>query len=392
MNLLYYSWKSNNDSIIQNQFLSLGHDIVVCSLSFSNYVHDPVFIDSIVRVIKVHKIDAIFSINFFPLLAKVCDITHLEYYSWVYDSPNLTLFTSEVNLPCNHIGVFDKAFVEYFKVLGITTVFHLPLAVDVPFFISKIDNPQYKTFDISFVGSLYNNNFYDTLDVSFPVRECSDEIINNLAFSSSELSFENAFPSHDEDIQSYICSEWYRSMQLKGLTLGNDYFCSNEYLVSYQIFDRKITETERTLLLEKIATKYPKDLCVFTDSNTSKLSHLHKCNKGIVNYSEEMPLVFNRSKININVTSRSIRSGIPLRILDILACKGFVLTNYRPELSDYFEIGKDIEVFYNVQDCIEKIKYYLEHDEERKAILVNGHRKVIDLFNYPSALSKLFNA
>ena len=60
---------------------------------------------------------------------------------------------------------------------------------------------------------------------------------------------------------------------------------------------------------------------------------------------EEMPLIFNGSKIILNITSKAIRSGLPLRIFDICAAGGFLLTNYQEELPEYFEIGKEAEYY-----------------------------------------------
>jgi spore maturation protein CgeB len=89
-----------------------------------------------------------------------------------------------------------------------------------------------------------------------------------------------------------------------------------------------------------------------------------------------MPKAFYLSKINLNITSRSIESGVPQRVWDILSVGGFCLTNYQPELEDYFEIGKDLDVYHNLEELDEKIAYYLKHDEERVRIAINGYKKM----------------
>ena len=104
-----------------------------------------------------------------------------------------------------------------------------------------------------------------------------------------------------------------------------------------------------------------------------------------------MPKVFYLSRINLNITSRSIESGIPLRIWDILAVGGFCLTNYQPELEDYFEIGKDLEVYHDLKELEEKIAYYLEHEDERLRIAVNGYKKVRDGHNLKIRMRKVLD-
>ena len=102
-----------------------------------------------------------------------------------------------------------------------------------------------------------------------------------------------------------------------------------------------------------------------------------------------MPLVFSGSKINLNLSLRSIRSGIPLRVVDILACGGFVLTNFQPEIAEYFREGEEIATFRSLEECMEKIRYYLQNNAEREAIAAAGKRKVQDAFSYRSGLIKL---
>ena len=63
----------------------------------------------------------------------------------------------------------------------------------------------------------------------------------------------------------------------------------------------------------------------------------------------EMPLIFHGSKINLNTTSKPIRTGIPLRVFDIMGCGGFVLSNYQPELCEFFEPGVHFD-YYTSQD------------------------------------------
>ena len=103
-----------------------------------------------------------------------------------------------------------------------------------------------------------------------------------------------------------------------------------------------------------------------------------------------MPKIFKLSKINLNITLRSIQSGIPLRIFDILGCGGFLLTNYQPEIAELFEDGIDLVMFTDKYDFIKKIRYYMQHNDERNTIAQNGCKKVHALHNYEIRLAKMF--
>ena len=102
-----------------------------------------------------------------------------------------------------------------------------------------------------------------------------------------------------------------------------------------------------------------------------------------------MPHIFCSSKININLTLRSILSGLPLRVIDILGAGGFLITNYQIEMEEYFDNGKDLVWFESREDLMEKIDFYLSHDSEREKIALSGNKIVCKNFNYESQLSQI---
>lgn len=104
-----------------------------------------------------------------------------------------------------------------------------------------------------------------------------------------------------------------------------------------------------------------------------------------------MPFVFAHSKINLNISLRSITSGIPLRALDVMGCGGFLLSNYQPELNDYFSNGVEYAYFDSPEDLLTKTDYYLSHPKERADIATNGHARVVRDFSYEHQLEQIFS-
>ncbi len=98
--------------------------------------------------------------------------------------------------------------------------------------------------------------------------------------------------------------------------------------------------------------------------------------KGQLSYDEELPKLYFLSRINLNITLHSITSGIPLRVFDIMGVGGFMLTNYQPEIEEFFDIGKNIEVFRSIEECREKAGYYLTHETARQRIALDGYKLV----------------
>ena len=102
-----------------------------------------------------------------------------------------------------------------------------------------------------------------------------------------------------------------------------------------------------------------------------------------------MPKIFQASKINLNITMRPIETGLSLRVWDVLGCGGFLLTNYQAEIPEYFEIGKDLEVYENEEDLIQKVDYYLHHDAERMEIALRGYEKTAKYHTYEMRLAEM---
>ncbi len=104
-----------------------------------------------------------------------------------------------------------------------------------------------------------------------------------------------------------------------------------------------------------------------------------------------MPLIFRHSKINLNMTSKAIREGIPLRIFDILGCGGFLLTNYQSELPSLFVLGRDFDVYGSEDELLEKTEFYLTHERDRMEIASCGLKTVKEYHNYPRRLSEMLS-
>ncbi len=144
------------------------------------------------------------------------------------------------------------------------------------------------------------------------------------------------------------------------------------YLYAEYVINRRITGIERIEILKKIAEKYTLDL--YTKDTSVKAPGLK--NHGIATYYDEMPYVFKGSDINLNISLRSIKKGIPLRCFDIMGAGGFLISNYQEDLLRYFEPDKDFVFYDSINDLMGKIEYYLKNSEKRLEIAQNAHDKI----------------
>ncbi len=118
---------------------------------------------------------------------------------------------------------------------------------------------------------------------------------------------------------------------------------------------------------------------------------------------EEMVTVFGTSRINLNFSAVSTQGKsffsrpntvgqIKGRIFEVAGCGGFLLTDAVKDIEQYYEPGKEIVVAKNFSAFIEKIRYYLSHENERVAIAKAGYERTMREHTYVHRFCALFTA
>lgn len=381
MHILLYNWPAYNMFDLEQALRKKGHILDTFTYDFEDFEEDPIFYKELSTVLQDSHYDFVMSINYFPLISDVCTANQVKYISWTCDSPMLTLYTDSVFNPYNYIFVFDQWVYLDFKTKGVEHIFYLPLAVDIErldsILISDIDKKEYAN-TISFVGSLYEKNAYDTLN---NLPEYLQGYLEGIMYAQMQIYQKNILEAMITDqIEDYF--------EKNALHITGDKFWGGlPLLIATTYLAFKTTSLERTILLNKLSQHFP--VRIYTKSDTSEL--LLVKNKGPVNYLTQMPKIFRLSKININITVRTIKTGLSLRIFDVLGAGGFLLTNYQPELELYFENKKDLVFFTSPEDMLAKAEYYLAHEEERMAIAKHGYETVKKLHTYEVRLNEMFS-
>ena len=113
---------------------------------------------------------------------------------------------------------------------------------------------------------------------------------------------------------------------------------------------------------------------------------------------DEMISVFNRSKINLNLSNSSWnihsfirgRQQIKGRNFEIPGCGGFLLSNYVEGIGRFYEIDREIVCFDSPHELLEKIQFYRMHDSERERIARAGYERTVRDHTYERRFNDLF--
>lgn len=101
--------------------------------------------------------------------------------------------------------------------------------------------------------------------------------------------------------------------------------------------------------------------------------------------------ILNRSKISLSLCHDGEGGGqLRKRAFEIMACKSLLVEDGVSETEKLFEVNKDFIIFRSKEELLEKIRYYLEHEEERKSIAQSGYEKVTSIYNTRNMWGHIF--
>ena len=385
MKLLFYRYGSIIEPDVIDGFRELGFTVLEETTEITNKTLTPQQgIKNVGQFLNQHPVEFVFSINFYPFLSEVCRIYRLPYLCWTVDSPVMELFSSSIRNETNRIFLFDRATYEELSPYNPDCIFHLPLAVNAKErdkVIRAASPKQREKFShpLAFVGSLYTEkNPYQRL-------KAKDTYLEGYLNAIQEAQLKvYGYYFIEQTLTEEITKDFIRHFD-GFYRLPGENFLTDRYTLANLYIGSNISVMERDRICRLLSPKYP--FYLYTGSDTKAYPQLHNC--GLAKSLTEMPVIFHESKINLNITSKPIRSALPLRIWDILSAGGFCLTNYQSELNDELVIGEHLACYTSLEELDSLVAYYLEHENERREIAECGCEYVKTHCTYPLRLTKM---
>lgn len=114
-----------------------------------------------------------------------------------------------------------------------------------------------------------------------------------------------------------------------------------------------------------------------------ELAIYSNCFKGFIEKEEDLAKIYNSSKINLNINLQG-KSSLNYRVFEVLASGGFLLTDERLDLENYFKISKHLETYKTTEDLMDKIDFYLKNPNISKKIAILGRNEVFKKHTFDS--------
>ena len=385
MKILFLKWDSFAGEYVEDALNRAGHTLIY--YDFPRKTEDTRYssdlAENIAKAILAEKVSGVFSLNYYPVAAIAAAACKVKYISWTYDSPYIQLYSKTIDYKTNYAFVFDKG--EYQNLLnkGIDRVFYLPLAAPVDIYDSvSLSDSEHKHYDsdVSMIGSMYSEHKHDLFRHMKGLDEYTQGYIEGVMTAQSKVYGAYLI---DKCLYKDIVQNIRKVCPVTSLGDGYE---DVEWTIANYFLARYLTRTERQKFIKGLSEFC--NVALYTPEPTPQLK---ADNRGEIDYYREFPKACKCSKINLNITLRSITTGIPLRAMDILGCGGFLLSNYQEELEEYFVSGRDYVFFESEKDLYDKVKYYLAHDDERRTIADNGHKLMREYHTYDIRIKQMFS-
>lgn len=386
MNILIVYYQSFLIKDLWECLTRMGHSYKCIEANVIVELSDEDFCVLLDRELEIEHYDCVFTFNYSSIISDCMVKYNIPYISFVYDSPMYRLFTKSIYNKCNYCFIFDEQLCEQLINMGASHIYYMPLPVNMVRLerMNEVfkyrDNKDVKELiqllssQISFLGSMYNEREsqiqYEKLNLTSYMRGYLEGVM---------------------DAQLKV----YGYNFLQELTKGgmfDEAYDDNTNVTYGEVFAngilcKKMANIERTQILKRLSEIY--QVKIYTKNPTPELPNV--INMGSVDYYDMMPYVFKCSDINLNITLRSIKTGIPLRAMDIMGAGGFLMSNYQADFYRHFVPGEDLVLYESHDDLMDKCNYYLVHDAERRQIAANGYGKVKEFHNFEVRFNEIFD-
>jgi len=134
--------------------------------------------------------------------------------------------------------------------------------------------------------------------------------------------------------------------------------------------------------IEYLSRQIPLHVWAPSTDDLSQGSPVIPCHRGSV-WGIEMYKVFRQSDMTLNhhIDVAGSYAG-NARLFEATGVGTLLVTDWKKNIHEMFEPGKEVVCYRTPEECVEAIEYYLEHEKERKEIARAGQRRTLREHTY----------
>ena len=344
------------------------------------------FVENLLEAVVAFKPDFVFTINHLGVdregvLVNLLEKLRLPLASWFVDNPHLILaLYSQLVSPWTAIFTWDTDNIASLEAMGFSHVRYLPLGCDTARFAPPTDplRPCRQEWQarVSFVGNSMVHKVRSRLERT------------NLPPLLEKTLEETATGFGASDERSIPV--WLKGNRPELFSLYSDIKAPSDRLD----YEASITwEATRQYRLSCIAAIFPHNPLLVGDSGWNQIVPKHVAWRyhSEISYYSDLPLFYPCSEINFNCTSKQMKGAVNQRVFDVPATGAFILTDYREQVENLFEPGREIACYHSPEEAAALVERYLAAPAEREAIAKAARRRVLHEHTYEKRVLSLIH-
>ncbi|MGX5629193.1 CgeB family protein [Bacillus thuringiensis] len=307
----------------------------------------------------------------------------------------------------------------------------------IPFYYPKMEESIYKVFK-KIVNKVEIADYTDIIKTALKMKpdiiivlQGLSEIITNQIVYLQQIGFMTAIWLTDDPYyidytkkvvpfynfvftQDYGAIEIYKKLGCANafylpLAVDQSIFQPNKKSSSYkyEICFMGTAFDNRLDFIDKVSNYLAKKNTIIVGNNWDKLKNYSILKDKIkllpiavyedtANYYTEAKINLNLHRSNTDTTFNSnseniIAQSINNRTFEIAAHGAFQLTDFRPNLTDLYTPGADLDTFHSPEEFIQKTEFYLNNEYKRNKIAIKGLQHTLQHHTYEKRIPQLLN-
>ncbi len=335
------------------------------------------FVRDFLQNVLNFKPDFVLTINHLGLdregvLMQLLDRLRLPLASWFVDNPHLilSLYQGLVS-PWATLFTWDNDNLDSLRELGFENVFFLPLAADCSRFFPGKECPRKWRSDISFVGNSMRSKVAGRLWAARP---------RGRLFRQYKAIAESFMDSETLSVREFMAASFPQEQEQFDCLPDAEQQLAYETLITWQATLRYRLSCVRGIL--------PFAPLLVGDAGWKRLlpGEARWRYQSELSYYTDLPSFYAGTTVNFNCTSAQMKGAVNQRVFDVPASGAFLLTDYRRQIEDLFELEKEVVCYHSPEQATDLAAFYLENDAARQAVADAALKRVREQHQYEHRL------
>jgi len=343
MKILYLQTNTDSDSDMAEELRGMGNDLITVEIKDE----EKAFAEWLLALLEQGQMEVVFSLRYIPTVSIVCQAVKVKYVIWATAPYDPNLYSCTLLNECNYIFLSDYRLFEDFFTEDFLHLHYLPLGARRRSEAVSLSEKKEYRYDLAMLQDIVNRAQTNCMPLSpkSPLRDSTKGYLEGCIACQYQIA---GLPSMAEHLPPYV---WEDLTACFPPRIAADSIETAAHYYDHHYFNPLITWADRDIHYHALAKNR------YFNESIQKNS----CS------AEDFIKIIRDSKINLVITHRNWRSGIPQISWDIMAVGGFLLSNWQ---ADFLRIFSDhMPVLYeNERDMLSKGIYYLHHEDEREEL------------------------